>query len=166
MCPFRLRRFFDLTMGQVWNRWRPGAVELLHELWLEKDLAGLPRWTDDQIAQRIGFPVRAIINKVNREKLPSRLSMIAAATNGTDEADSGARKVPPLPVLPSLQGRPVNLSFPPMTMRPPSTCAYPYGEVGTPRFRFCGARTQEGSSYCSDHHRLCWHVPGRRQDAA
>ena len=35
----------------------------------------------------------------------------------------------------------------------PHDCRYPYGDR-TP-YSFCGNRTQEGSSYCRSHHKLC-----------
>ena len=38
--------------------------------------------------------------------------------------------------------------------RPPATCQWIEGE---PRERaFCGAPVKPGSSYCEEHHALCW----------
>lgn len=40
-----------------------------------------------------------------------------------------------------------------------ATCKFPRGEQN---FTFCGHPTQEGSAYCSFHHRLCWRPPESR----
>ena len=36
----------------------------------------------------------------------------------------------------------------------PPTCQFPHGNA-TP-YRFCGKQTKAGSSYCRDHHAICW----------
>lgn len=35
-------------------------------------------------------------------------------------------------------------------------CRYPYGEIGTDTFHFCGNKTKEMTSYCPEHFRLCF----------
>jgi hypothetical protein len=39
---------------------------------------------------------------------------------------------------------------------PASRCQYPVGEVGDPKFRFCGDVVRIGSSYCESHHARCY----------
>lgn len=45
-------------------------------------------------------------------------------------------------------------------------CAFIFGDVVVPqpdgrripgRWRYCNGKAQAGSSYCPDHHKLCWH---------
>lgn len=80
-------------------------------------------------------------------------------------AELGAPVVATLPPLPSeitMPSRP-----PPKRQLPRAAslsrvheCQFPIGDVGTPNFRFCLDPTQEGSSYCPTHHRICWVRPG------
>lgn len=35
-------------------------------------------------------------------------------------------------------------------------CSYSFGHPGTEEFRFCNAKVKEGSSYCEEHHKLCY----------
>lgn len=43
----------------------------------------------------------------------------------------------------------------------PNDCRFPFGDR---EFNFCGQTQQEGSSYCSVHHAICWvkPLPNRR----
>jgi GcrA cell cycle regulator len=43
-------------------------------------------------------------------------------------------------------------------------CRYPIGELSDPNFKFCCAPKKPGSSYCQEHHELCWRpVPNDRR---
>jgi len=41
------------------------------------------------------------------------------------------------------------------------SCQFPHGDPLKPDFHFCGADTQEGSSYCADHHAICYRTEDR-----
>ncbi len=43
------------------------------------------------------------------------------------------------------------------------SCQFPHGDPREPDFHFCGADTQEGSSYCSDHHMICYRTVDRSE---
>jgi GcrA cell cycle regulator len=38
----------------------------------------------------------------------------------------------------------------------PGTCQYSYGHPNQPDFRWCGQQCQAGSSFCEEHHHLCY----------
>lgn len=43
-------------------------------------------------------------------------------------------------------------------------CRYPIGELFDPNFKFCCAPKKPGSSYCEEHHNICWRpVPNDRR---
>ena len=39
---------------------------------------------------------------------------------------------------------------------PPKTCEWPFGEVGTDDFHFCGKKTAPGKPYCARHCRRAY----------
>lgn len=46
------------------------------------------------------------------------------------------------------------------------TCQWPFGDPGTPDFRFCGGATISGKSYCTEHYARAYiRVSLRRSDA-
>ncbi len=47
----------------------------------------------------------------------------------------------------------------------PLTCCWPFGEPGTPSFRFCEAPATYGKPYCEEHAQIAY-VRVRREDAA
>ena len=53
----------------------------------------------------------------------------------------------------------------PLCPAPPAkTCQWLHGE---PRERnFCGERVKRGSSYCAEHHAVCWHKLGEDTNPA
>lgn len=75
---------------------------------------------------------------------------------------SGARPKPKavplrMPPAPAVKAEPMSAPAPIVTARPSrKPCAYPIGDPKRPGFRFCGAPTCEGSSYCAEHHARCW----------
>ena len=52
------------------------------------------------------------------------------------------------------------------TLSPFRTCQWPFGEPGTKAFRFCGAPTHEGYSYCAEHVGMAYREPEPRRQVA
>jgi GcrA cell cycle regulator len=44
-----------------------------------------------------------------------------------------------------------------------TTCRWPYGDVGTPEFTFCGRKPEKGKPYCPAHLALAWEPVERRR---
>lgn len=133
----------------------------LRALWAQQD----PGLSAAEIAARMGTTKNAVVGQAHRLGLPGRESPIrrvegAAALRAAKavqpkpqrapaEAARSPRAVPPKPAAARILAR-----------RPQGTrhdaCQFPIGEPREPGFRFCAAATREGSSYCAEHHALCW----------
>lgn len=154
--------------------WTPERIGLLRALWAE----GL---STAAIGQRLQVSKNAVIGKVHRLHLPSRLSPIRAHPVG----GAGTRTVPPvappplvvLTTLPKKASNPETLPTPtavkagvirPVSVpspRPQRPCAWPLGHPGTSGFRYCGEDAITGKPYCEQH--CCRaYVRSTRQDAA
>lgn len=77
-----------------------------------------------------------------------------------------------LPALPELPDHAPPPIAPPVRDHAPvswplftAPCCWPLGDPGTKSFRYCDERTQRGSPYCGEHHKLAY-VPRPREDAA
>ena len=162
--------------------WTAERIEKLTRLWAEGASAS-------QIATELGGVSRnAVIGKVHRLKLAQRKTKTAtvrrpaaprAASAGaspavtrlapTPVARGGAAVAPSLEELPEIPRPAADIVpiFPRLTLMElgPSTCRWPIGDPMSPDFRFCGARTQDGATYCSHHACLAYQqrIPQQRQ---
>lgn len=66
-----------------------------------------------------------------------------------------------LPLTPSVTAVEPALKATPVTFAElePHHCRWPFGDVGNPDFRFCGARRALGRPYCEEHHAKAWRRP-------
>lgn len=148
-----------------------GPRRLPSVVWTEEEDATLKRlWAEGYSGSEIGVILHrtrnAIIGRVHRLDLPPR----AVATMTPPK--SGKRRAAPRPLKPRrvthfprveltvavVAPVPAMASVMALTAR---MCRYPIGDPKKPGFGFCGAKKQEGSSYCGFHHRICWTLPDR-----
>ncbi len=163
--------------------WTDERTKTLKRLWADG-------WSASQIARHLdcGMTRNAVIGKVHRLKLPTRKlvhwkgssrgeSRVRDKTvntgrpkrlraTGLQEARKVSRKQGPI-LTPERRVEILSIT-PPNAVAffdvKPSQCRYPIGSWNVPVDRrfFCGSPKQEGSSFCPDHHLVCW-VPHRRQ---
>lgn len=157
--------------------WTEDRIEKLTQLWAE----GL---SASQIAAELGGVSRnAVIGKVHRLGLASRKTTRTAVGRRSVWSDSDktvarpiaaravapimrsnaavARKVKELPAIaqPAAEIIPI---FPRVTLMElgPSTCRWPIGDPMSADFRFCGAKTENGATYCGYHACLAYQPRG------
>lgn len=160
--------------------WTEDRIEKLKQLWAE----GL---SASQIAAQLGGVSRnAVIGKVHRLKLAQRKTTTAIVRRQPPIRSApagGSTAVTRMTVAPVSQGgaavarrieeQPENARpaaeivpiFPRITLMElgTSTCRWPIGDPMSPDFRFCGARTENGATYCSYHACLAYQ-PRTTQD--
>jgi GcrA cell cycle regulator len=148
--------------------WTEERIEALRSLWMQ----GL---TASQIAERLGGISRnAVIGKAHRLGLSARPSPI--------KREAGAKPVPmPRPAaraaLPQGESAPapaIAAPAPQPDLTPKTTgqapagsskgCMWPIGDPKQPGFHFCGAPSEPGRPYCSQHCAAAYHK--RAVDAA
>ncbi len=62
--------------------------------------------------------------------------------------------------------KPAALLVTPMSEPRPDSCQFPFGDPGDPDFHFCGKRRARlDTSYCQQHHDLCYR-PNPKKDVA
>ena len=117
-----------------------------------------------QIAKRMGISKNAIVGKAHRLNLPARPSPILRGKDGQPYQPktqkpvrlAGAYKVPnrngPVAIEAAKAAQapqPRPLFEPPRVSKHP--CCWPFGELGTPEFRFCEDMALNGKPYCQQH---------------
>lgn len=145
--------------------WTDARVERLKELWTSGQSAS-------QIAAELGDVTRnAVIGKVHRLGLASRKTVGLASIKKT--ATSPVLNVPRqtafrAPTVVTRGNTAVKLEAETVTAEPRaqivpifqyvtlmqlqnSSCRWPIGDPMSPDFRFCGAKTENGATYCSYH---------------
>lgn len=167
--------------------WNDERVELLKKLWSE----GL---SASQIANELGDITRnAVIGKVHRLGLSGRAKSAVPATRPQrPAARPETPREQTRPQRPMTQGNTalaadiddlpeeapapapapaVSNNVVPMGQRctimnlTESTCRWPLGEPGTESFYFCGAKSNPGMPYCTQHARIAYQpVQDRRRD--
>jgi GcrA cell cycle regulator len=126
--------------------WTVERIEHLKKLWE----AGL---SARHICAELGTTRNAVLGKVNRLGLdlrkPTRSHPFRAHKLKYEQIISQADP-----------GAPLHIQFANLKMH---HCRYPYGGDLAP-LTFCGRERQNGSSYCADHHALCWYAsPEQKQ---
>ena len=154
----------------VWKT--PRAAERLKKLWT--DNANTATTIADTLNEEFDMDIsrNAVIGKAHRLGLPSRPSPIRQGGekakrlelqenreryNATGHPRGHGGQVAPLADGP---------------LPPAKVCQFPFGDVGEADFHFCGMETlrdeagQAKSSYCAEHHRVCWLKPPQQGRAA
>lgn len=164
--------------------WTDERVELLKKLWGQ----GL---SASQIAAELGGITRnAVIGKVHRLGLSGRAKTVSSATPRPRKPRAPSHPTTMFRVqgATALQASPsVELDIEPVVARDvrpalepiscervtimdlrESMCRWPLGDPGSPDFRFCGSRSNSGSSYCAYHAQLAYQpaTDRRRRTAA
>lgn len=144
----------------VWKT--PRAAERLKKLWAD------PRNTAEIMASVLNeefsmdITRNAVIGKAHRLGLPSRPSPIRQGGEKAKRAALQADREKFNVVRPA-SGQLTPLADGPLL--PAKVCQFPFGDVGEAGFRFCEAETlrdeagQAKSSYCAEHHRVCFFTP-------
>ena len=136
------------------TRWPLERDEALRALWMQDQ----PRLSATEIAAKLGTTKNAVIGRVHRLKLPSRVSPIQRAARGDK----------PKPVRAAVARQPSAPKPPPAPRSPPVIARTPpvvrhrscqWVEGNRPAWRFCDAPTAGASSYCAEHHARCFVKP-------
>lgn len=154
--------------------WTTDRIELLETLWARGDSAG-------RIAAQLGGITRsAVLGKVHRLKLPSRITLsdfqkqryrsgpVSYEEKQRREAERLAHRL--IAQQRRRQSNKSTVSLPPRPAAPPihaprmrpcslfeltrETCRWPIGHPGTSDFFFCGAKPQNHKPYCPHHERI------------
>lgn len=127
--------------------WTDELIARLRALWAEGHSAA-------EIGRRMGISKNAVVGKAHRLDLPARPSPIIL---------KGAKRQPRM--LPKLRAKgPLALLAEPVRPHVPRpaafvatppvarhACCWPFGDPGTPSFRFCGDPGLQGKPYCVEH---------------
>lgn len=159
------------------DEWPPEKIDQLRELWL----AG---YVSAEIGRRLGISKSAAIAKARRIGLPGRGSPIRVSLTPKEPkfkrpADSRRTKLRVVKPVKPLKPRPEPKAAVPRpepktapTIAPPrvdprSPCCWPFGDPGTPEFRFCGDPAIFSKPYCPTHHRIAYvRIPVAHDDDA
>lgn len=140
-------------------QWNDDEVATLKQLWEH----GISL---SEIGEKLGCSRSAVIGKANRLGFPKRGKRYAAKPAAAKVRKPTKRKLmekafnsEPLPELKIAPIVPLNIALFDLTKR---QCRYPYGDRAP--YLFCGHPVQEESSYCPDHHRICWHRHERKPE--
>jgi GcrA cell cycle regulator len=165
--------------------WTDERIETLAKLWL----GGL---SASRIAAELGAGIsrNAVIGKVHRLGLAGRAKAATPATPATPRVrtkPAAQRQATPRSSAPAVRGntalqvaeemvvhvapRPMEHVIVPLC-EPVSLvdlreamCRWPIGDPQQPDFRFCGAKSPTGASYCEGHRRMAYQpVQDRRRD--
>jgi GcrA cell cycle regulator len=167
--------------------WTDERVELLRKMWLDGKSAS-------QISTELanGITRNAVIGKVHRLGLSGRVKTQSASTPRPRPAKPPQQQQH-RPMMqrssPGPMTRGANaLAYAPRAEAPPvlrpieevvipiservtimelkeAVCRWPLGDPASPEFRYCGAKSPIGASYCSYHSRIAYQpVQDRRRD--
>lgn len=172
-----------------------GKVARLRELWAETLPDGRPRYSTSAIGRELGCSKNAVIGKAQREGLPERACPIIRSPNdprrgkGNNPKRAGLNTLAPLSSLTrpvkAAPAQPLAIGKSPPSPRlappPPRAttpvpvpifgkimkCCWPFGEPGTPSFRFCEEPSVPGKPYCPPHVTVAYvRIRDRREDEA
>jgi GcrA cell cycle regulator len=151
--------------------WTEERVELLRKLWTDglsasqsaRQMGGVTRNAVIGKVHRLGLSGRATPVRVTTARIstPSRANYSQASENDAEmlkpsDLDSFKDTLPPEPILSAEERASVlNLTE--------HTCKWPIGDPGKRDFHFCGARSNQGSPYCSTHAALAYQPQDRRR---
>ena len=126
--------------------------------WNEANIDKLREWwalgvSGDEIGRRFGITKNAALGKVHRLNLPGRQSPIR---RGVERKQRKPRRAPAITLVTVSPPQPITKAPQPKVDRYRGRCCYPIGEPRTPSFRFCDEVCQANSSYCSEHHSICY----------
>jgi len=157
----------DIQVG-----WTDERVETLKQMWAD----GASSAT---IGREIGVSRNAVLGKVHRlginnmrpkpapkppkpPKLPKAVNGAAKLELNTFNPQRGVRRAPTFPQEQPAPKRQC-CTFWQLT---PRRCRWPFGEVGTADFHFCGAKSVKGLPYCAEHARMAYRPAERRATRA
>jgi GcrA cell cycle regulator len=171
-------------MTEIGMSWTDERVETLRKLWQDGMSAS-------QIAAELGHGIsrNAVIGKVHRLGLSGRVKApsSAAPRARNRDRDREARFAPPRPPQPMVQGANA-LAYSPKPHPAPAPrqaeevvvpiservtilelreamCRWPLGDPSNSEFRYCGAKSPQGVSYCAYHSRIAYQpAQDRRRD--
>lgn len=162
------------------DTWTPARIDELRALWNQT-----PRLSSLAIARRMAMTKSAVLGKAHRLQLPARPSPIirdaehprrlaakASKPRGDGTPPALAPAAPPKPAAPVAVRSPravvpLRRALPPVrgTLSPHKACQFIPGEPAGAETVFCCAPVRPGSSYCAEHHAVCWIIPPRREAA-
>jgi hypothetical protein len=127
--------------------WPPEHIELLRELYQQ----GTRSWVARELTARTGvaYGRNAIVGKLWRLGLRK-----PKQTKEKRKVIKHAPTKPPLTIVPTIETRNVVI----MDLQQ-HHCRYICSIGAEPTY--CGRRKMDGSSYCAEHHRLCYYGYGR-----
>ncbi|UOM32761.1 GcrA family cell cycle regulator [Acuticoccus sp. I52.16.1] len=157
--------------------WTDERIEVLRKLWAEGMSAS-------QIASSLGGVTRnAVIGKIHRLGLSGRVKAPQTRATRARSAPIVAPKPAAAPRVmaagavavkvveePEIEEIPQTAEIVPLTEGmtlmdlSASTCRWPVGDPSDPAFRFCGARTTQGDTYCRAHAEQAF--PSRRSKSS
>lgn len=148
--------------------------------WTTAQIAEVARlWSEGRSASQIAVVLcvtrNAVIGVVHRQKMPSRMTRVRAPATLVPPAEKQHRQRgktfalangwrPPIFRSPiPVKARPVPQDFLGVSLLDlawvdgiPANCRYAHGDGP---FVFCGQDVQQHSSYCPEHHRICYGRP-------
>lgn len=158
--------------------WTDERVELLKKLWTD----GL---SASQIAAELGGITRnAVIGKVHRLGLSGRAKTTSSAAPRPRKPRAPSHpasmfrthgatalkpmSVPDIDIEPFVEPEirlvePISCERVTIMELRESMCRWPIGDPGTQEFRFCGSRSNSGSSYCAYHAQLAYQPATERK---
>lgn len=129
--------------------WPRELIDRLKTLWNDNRLSA------SQMAQRLGISRGAVLGKAHRLGLSTHKARSSPPRpKPAPEWKPKAKSLPPAPPIVDAPAPPEWLGVRLLELGP-QACRYPQGDAVP--FSFCGARKQDGSSYCQYHHRLAYH---------
>lgn len=138
------------------STWSDENTEILKIRWAQGASAGV-------IGKELGLSRQSITSKVDRLGLPTRETVIRVQYPRKAIAPRPAFELPP---------QAVTADDIPLSQRKQLLdledhhCRFPYGDVGTSEFFFCGGDAVSGMPYCHAHCRVAYNPRNSRQAAA
>lgn len=133
--------------------WTEQVTQSLQALYANHSASQIAAKLNEQFG--LGLTKSAVIGKLTRLGITSGPAKRAEYEHAVRQANRKAAPVPRKEEAAVCQVEPLNLTIAEIG---PGQCRYIAGDD----FLFCAHPVQEGSSYCSTHHRLCWRAPEKR----
>jgi GcrA cell cycle regulator len=133
------------------KRWPCDLLQSFLALWNENKLSA------SQMAGRLGISRGAVLGKAHRLGLTTHRKVRQAKRKPLPLTYRPLKTLPP--VMPIMdEPAPASPDFLGLSLLElkASSCRYPHGEAAP--FFFCGQPQQDGSAYCTYHHRLTHHA--------